>query len=76
MYVHICIYTYIYICENIYIYVYKCVCECMYIDISRERPLENIGLSLIMNQKTRAQHGEHSLVGLQTRPAGVVGAPQ
>jgi len=48
----------------------------MYIYISRERSLEKIGLSLIMNQKTRAQHGEHSLVGLQKRPAGVVGAPQ
>ena len=78
--IYICMYIYvyihIYIYENIYMYVYKCVCECMYIDISRERPLENIGLSLIMNQKTHAQHGEHSLVGLQTRPTGVVGAPQ
>ena len=73
---YIYIYTHIYIYTYIYIYVYICVCECMYIYISRERSLEKIGLSLIMNQKTRAQHGEHSLVGLQKRPAGVVGAPQ
>ena len=77
---YIYIYTHIYIYTYIYIYVYICVCECMYIYISGERSLEwsleNIGLSLIMNQKTRAQHGEHSLVGLQKRPAGVVGAPQ